>query len=289
MRKIIYILLFSLLLPFLLKAQDINTIRSFSDEQFNTGNYQLALKEYQRVLFFSNDNEYNELYSKIASIHYLLSDLNLAIRYYDFAMRVEDDDSLRFELALKKTLCNFKQDDYYSALSELLDLKEPGTGYLKDKKDLYMGICYFGLNDYEKSREYFSAVLDPDGIAELHNLFHSYESYSRKYRPGKVELLSILLPGLGQIYTGEILSGINSFVLITGITIYAMITAVNYTLIDGLLVLSSWFYRYYSGGFTNAHDSAVRKIEKEKTRTYSEILSLIESRKGVACYASTTF
>jgi len=276
MPKTIYILLFSLLLPLVLKAQDISTIRSFSDEQFHTGNYQLALKEYQRVLFFSNDNEYNELYSRIASIHYLLSDFSLAIRYYDFAMRVEDDDSLRLELALKKTLCNFKLNDYYSALSELLDIQEPAAGYLKEKKDLYMGICYFGLNDYEKAREYFSEVLDPEGIAELYDLFNSFERYNRKYRPGKVELMSILLPGLGQIYTGEVLSGINSFVLMTGITIYAMFTAVNYTLIDGLLVLSSWFYRYYSGGFTNANDSAVRKTERERTRTYTEILSLIE-------------
>ena len=276
MPKTIYILLFSLLSPFVLKAQDIKTIRSFSDEQFNTGNYQLALKEYQRVLFFSNDNEYDELYSRIASIHYLLSDFNLAIRYYDFAMRVEDDDSLRLELALKKTICNFRLNDYYSALSELLDLQEPDTGYLKEKKNLYMGICYFGLNDYEKAREYFSEVLDPEGIAELYDLFHSFERYNRKYRPGKIELMSILLPGLGQIYTGEVLSGVNSFVLMTGITIYAMFTAVNYTLIDGLLVLSSWFYRYYSGGFTNAHDSAVIKTEREKTRTYTEILSLIE-------------
>jgi len=282
MLKIIYILLFSLLLPFALKAQDINTIRSFSDEQFKTGNYQLALKEYQRVLFFSNDNEYNELYSKIASIHYLLSDFSLAIRYYDFAMRVEDNDSLRIELALKKILCNFKLNDYYSALSELLDIHEPGTGYLKDRKALYMGICYFGLNDYEKSREYFSQVLNPEGVTELFDLFHSFERYNRKYRPGKVELMSILLPGLGQIYTGEVLSGINSFVLMTGITIYAMFTAVNYTLVDGLLVLSSWFYRYYAGGFTNAHDSAVRKTELEKRRIYTEILSLIDRNQFIS-------
>jgi tetratricopeptide (TPR) repeat protein len=208
-----------------------------------------------------------------------MSDFELAIRYYDFAMRVEDDDSLRFELALKKTLCNFKQDDYYSALSELLDLVSQDPGYLGLKQDLYMGICYFGLNDYEKSREYLSKVLDPEGKTELNDLFNSFARYNRKYRPGKVELMSMLLPGLGQIYTGEILSGLNSFVLITGVTIYAMFTAVNYTLIDGLLVLSSWFYRYYSGGFTNARDSAVRKTDREKIRVYSDILSLIESHQ----------
>jgi tetratricopeptide (TPR) repeat protein len=276
MPKTIFILLFSLCLPNWIKAQDIHQIKRFSDEQFEKGNYHLALKEYQRILFFNAENEYDELYSRIASIHYMFSDFDLAVKYYDFAMRIENDDSIRFELALKKALCNFKQNNYFSALAELLDLSDPPGEYLQKKKNLYTGICYFGLKDYNSSRYHFAEVLDTGAINELNILFDSFARINKKYRPGKVELMSILIPGLGQIYTGEILSGLNSFILITGITFYAAVTAINYSLIDGLLVLSSWFYRYYSGGFTNAHDAAVRKIEWEKTKTYSEILSLIE-------------
>lgn len=282
MPKPSFILLFSLFLPACIAAQDIHQIKKFSDEQFDKGNLHLALKEYQRVLLFNEDKEYNELYSKIASIYYRMSDFDLAIRYYDFAIRVENDDSLRFELALKKALCNFNKGNYLSALTELFDVPYFPGGYLQKKLNLYMGICYFGLNEYKNSREYFSETLDSTGINTLDKLFLDLERFNKKFRPGKVELMSILLPGLGQIYTGEILSGLNSFVLMTGITIYALVTAANYTLLDGILVLSSWFYRYYSGGFTNASDFAIEKIENQKAKVYSEILALVENCQNIS-------
>ncbi|MFH1319814.1 MAG: hypothetical protein ABII90_04065 [Bacteroidota bacterium] len=211
MLRTLYILLFSLCLLSIAKAQDIHQMKKFSEEQFNKGNYQLALKEYQRILLFDNEKEYNELYSKIASIHYLVSDFDLAFKYYDFAMRVENNDSLRFELALKKTLCNFNQDNYFSALTELFDLPDPHNEYLQKRKNLYMGICYFGLNDYENSREFLAALLDSASITKINDLFLDFDRFNRKFRPRKVELMSMFLPGLGQIYTGELLSGLNSF------------------------------------------------------------------------------
>jgi tetratricopeptide (TPR) repeat protein len=276
MPRILYIILFSLYIIPTAMAQDIHQLNEFAGEQFDKGNYQLALKEYQRVLFFDSKHEYNELYSRIASIYYLISDFDNALRYFDLAIRVENNDSVKFELILNKALCNFKLDRFLVALNELFDLPDHSSGYLQKKKNLYLGICYFGLSDYDDSREYFSSLLDSTGTNKVNNLFADFEHYSKKFRPGKVELMSMLLPGLGQIYTGEIFSGLNSFLLLSGVTIYAAITAVNYTLFDGLLVLSSWFYRYYSGGFTNARNFAVQKIENEKTRLYTEIFSLIE-------------
>jgi hypothetical protein len=45
-----------------------------------------------------------------------------------------------------------------------------------------------------------------------------------------------------------------------------------------VLVLSSWFNRYYSGGFHNAEDFAVARIEQQKTAVYGEILDILESK-----------
>lgn len=277
MQKILYTLLFSLIFFPIAKAQDIHELKKFSDEQFYKGNYQLALKEYQRILFFDNNKEYNELYSKIASIHYQMSDFNLALKYYEFATVVENNDSLRFELALKRTLCKFNQNKYLEALTELFGLPDNPSEFLQKKKNLYLGICYFGLNDYKNSCKFFSDLLDSAGIKKINNLFIDFEHFSMKYRPEKLELMSILLPGLGQIYAGEIFSGLNSIILLSVITVYAMVTAVNYAFIDGMFVLSSWFYRYYSGGYNNASEIAVKKISEKKTELYSEIFTIIEN------------
>ncbi|MDT8401420.1 MAG: tetratricopeptide repeat protein [Bacteroidales bacterium] len=276
MRNLLYINLFSLCLYFPLTGQDISQIKEFSDEHFNEGNYRLALKEYQRVLFFDEQNEYDELYFRIASIHYILSDYDKAIRYLNLAQLTENDDSLKVEITLYKALCNFKLGNYLGAINELYDIPDLPSGYLQDKKNLYLGICHYGLDEYEDSRDYFSMILDSAGTAGVNTLFIQLEDYNKRFRPEKVELMSMLLPGLGQVYTGKVFNGINSFILISGVTVYAVVTAVNYGLIDGLLVLSSWFYRYYSGGFTNARNFAVQKIEDQKTSIYSEIFSLIE-------------
>ena len=277
MRNLLSIILFSLYLLPPLAAQDIHQVKKFSDEQFAMGNYQLALKEYQRVLFFDRENRYNELYSRIASIHYQLSDFDNAIKYYDLALNIENNDSIKFEIKLNKALCNFNQGNYLLALYELLDLPDHPSGYLSDKKNLYMAICHYGLDEYEESREYFAQTLDSTGAAHINTMFSDFENFNRKYRPSKVQLMSILLPGLGQIHTGEVFNGINSFLLVSGISYYAVYTALNYGIIDGLLILSSWFVRYYTGGYTNASNFAVKKIDDEKSRVYSEILTLIET------------
>lgn len=280
MLRISYIILFSLCLFAPGKAQDIHQMKEFSDEQFSRGNYQLALKEYQRVIYFDKHDEYDELYAKIASIHYLNSDYDKALKYYDFALRLEPNDSIKFELILKKALSNLMQNRYMAALNELFDLPHHPSEFLQNKKDLYLGISYFGLNDLDMSRNHFTELFDSSGIKKIDKLFADFKDFKNKYRPGKVELMSMLLPGLGQIYTGEVFNGLNSFFLITGVTVYAVYTAVNYGLVDGLLVLSSWFYRYYTGGYTNASSFAVKKIENERTDVYLEILSLVENTRN---------
>ena len=98
MQKILFITLFSLLFGRTLFSQDVHQIKSYSDDQFEKGNYSVALKEYQRVQLFDNEKIYNDIYSKIASIYFNQTDYNNAIRYLNFAWTVEQNDSLKFEL-----------------------------------------------------------------------------------------------------------------------------------------------------------------------------------------------
>lgn len=70
--------------------------------------------------------------------------------------------------------------------------------------------------------------------------------------------------------------GRHSMVLLSGVFYISLSTALNYGFIDGMLKLSSWFYRYYSGGHINANILARDKIENEKSKVYNQILDLIE-------------
>lgn len=251
-------------------------MKAFSDELYKEGNHNLALKEYQRVMFFDTNHEFEELYAVIATIYYQMSDFEKALKYFDYGLRIENNDSLKYELALKKALCYFKQNHYLEALSELLDLPLVEDRLLESKKNLYLGISYFGLNNYNDSRQYFLSILDSTGITQLNYLFDNFARFNKKFNPEKVEWMSKIIPGLGQFYTGNFSSGLNSFLLLSAIMGYAVFTAVNYGFIDGLLILSSWFNRYYSGGYKNACEFSDRKIAVKKSEVYSDIFKIIE-------------
>lgn len=279
MQKILFTILFNLFFGASLFSQNIHQIKSYSDDQFEKGNYSVALKEYQRVQLFDNEKLYNDIYAKIATIYFNQTDYNNAIRYLNFAWTVEQNDSIKFELAIKKTLCNLLLNDNFTALTELFDISENDSEYFSDKKNLYTGICYFGLADYDESKSYMVQLVDSVGVKELNKIYGDYIRYIKKFNPEKIELMSSVLPGLGQLYCGEIGSGLNSIALLTGIVAYAYYTASTYGLIDGALVLSSWFYRYYKGGALKANIVAHEKLEKKKIQVYSEILSIVEQHQ----------
>ena len=278
MRKRLSIILISLLAGFATVAQDLQFVKAHADRQFANQQFDSALKEYQRVQLFDTDNQFQDIFPNIAAIYYERSEFDEAAKYFDLAYKTAGNDSLRFEMGLKKALCSLKQEAYFAALYELLDLPEPNSENLRQKKDLYLGICHFGLNDYETAREHIVAVADSADMQDLEMVFNDFDHFRKKYNPRKVSTMSKILPGLGQVYVGKTGSGINSFVLVGGVVGYAVHTAMSYGILDGVLVLSSWFNRYYSGGFHNAEDFAVARIEQQKTAVYGEILDILESK-----------
>jgi tetratricopeptide (TPR) repeat protein len=281
MLKRLFTILISSLLFYPLQAQQIHLVKSFADEQYLAGNYSSALKEYQRVLLFDEEKIYNDIYARVASICFGQQNFEDAIRYFNLAWRAEKNDSLKSELAFIKVTCLFKQQDYFLALTDLFDMPDYGSTYIKNKKDLYFGISYFGLDDYKSSLASLSQILDSTGIQKLNQIFVDYLKFRKKFRPEKVEMMSMFLPGLGQIYVGDFGSGINSIVLLSAIAVYAVYTTINYGFIDGVLLLSSWFYRYYSGGSAKAGNLAQAKIAKKKAKVYAEILSLVDSHRKI--------
>ncbi len=276
MRKILFIILISATFISSIYAQTIDEIKSFSDAQYEAGNYPVALKEYQRVQLFDDKNQYLDIYSKIASIYINQNENENAIRYLNLAWNIEQNDSIKTELTLQKALCSFKLNDYFSALNDLFDIPESSTNYLNNKKNLYVGICYFGLGDYTNSILYLNEIVDSMGVQQLNTLFSDFAKSNKKYNPDKIEIMSLLFPGLGQFYIGEIGMGINSVALLSAVTYYAYITTVNYAFLDGLIILSSWFYRYYKGGSLKAKNAAIEKLADRKLSVYSTIISIVE-------------
>jgi len=79
------------------------------------------------------------------------------------------------------------------------------------------------------------------------------------------------------MYTGDIISGLNAVVLVGRLTVVRIWAWQTYGVIDALLSVGSWYYRYYTGGIQNARSVAMEKIAHEKEETYTQIIQLFEN------------
>ena len=259
----------------MLQGQDIRQVKALADEQFARANLTGALKEYQRVLFFDTEHRFDDVYGDIADVYFEQGEFRQAMTYYDFARKAIDTDSLKLEYSFRKILCHFMQESYLLGLSDLYDLPETEIPYFHAKKNLYFAICHFGLDETDRSLDYFEELVDSSGMEQIRGLIHAFGKYQKKYDPDKLEMISIFLPGAGQIIAGDLKNGLNSILLLGGIVAYSYYTMVTYGWLDGALVLLSWSFRYYTGGHKKAYELGAERIREQRGVTYRQLLDVV--------------
>lgn len=274
--KTVFTVIFSFIV-FTLVGQTIEETYQFAGKQFEAGNYHSALTEFQRVAFFDSKNQYDEVYGKIGDSFFATGNFSGAIRNYNIASRVAKNDSVKTEIILKKALSYFRQNDFFYALTELLAVPASQNFYLQNKINLYSAIALFGIEDYQQAFLNLQNIVAEEDIASLEEIFNRFEKIRTRFRPGKIETMSIIFPGLGQMYCGNITSGINSVILVGGIAVIAIWAWQTYGVLDALLSVSSWYYRYYTGGVQNARATAMEKISLEKEKAFNQIIQLVEN------------
>jgi len=109
----------------------------------------------------------------------------------------------------------------------------------------------------------------------ISKLYNSAEKNNLNPNPKVASFLSMVLPGSGQIYCGELKSGINSF-LLTGaaLTAFSLIN-IRYSFFDAILGVFPYYQRYYTGGVINAQNIAENKIKMKKVETVKKINEII--------------
>jgi TM2 domain-containing membrane protein YozV len=140
-------------------------------------------------------------------------------------------------------------------------------------------MTWFGLEDFNKAGSYFEkAVSDSASRQRIRDLFSNARAFQRP-NPRLASWLSIILPGAGQIYSGEVWSGVNSLLLtgfFVGLGFYIISVS---SPIDALFTALPWFQRYYQGGFQRAADFARNKRSENRSRIFDEVVTIIASSK----------
>jgi hypothetical protein len=93
--------------------------------------------------------------------------------------------------------------------------------------------------------------------------------------PNKAMLLSTLIPGGGQMYTGRWLSGLNAMLLDGALGYLTVDNFVKERYVTGFLIFIFPFQRYYNGNRYQAYNTAIEQNDKIDRRYEKEILDLI--------------
>lgn len=264
-----------------LQAQNLEETIDFADKQFNNGNYQLAVKEYQRALFFSKGTHVDYLYRQIAHAFFANKQLEQASYFYELSYKTTTIDSLKYEILFNEAQCYLLSANYNKALIELMNLPDSINTYFKEKQRFYFAVTYFGLEDFTKSEENFLSLLAIDDTISKEKINKLFSKKKNLYRPNPktAKTLSTILPGMGQMYAGDAKNSINSLLLTGGFVALGFVMAKEYTIFDAILTSLPWFMRYHEGGYKKAYDIAHDKRAMRRNNTYKEVLEIIEITK----------
>ena len=121
----------------------------------------------------------------------------------------------------------------------------------KDQIPYWKGWAYIFNNEWEKASEEFAKV---DKNHQLKQLCANVDE--SQYSESTAKFLSYILPGAGQFYTGNYLSGILSFGWVALWTYVAVEAFLADRIFDGLMVTSFLVIRFYNGNIQNAEKFA---------------------------------
>jgi len=261
-----------------IQAQTLDETYAFANSLFESNNYAFALKTYERVLFFDKSAQYqSDCYYQLGECNLVLGNYQNAENYYDLAYHNVSDDSLKNEIIFRKVISLLLLQRYNDGLIELFQLGNNLNKEQLQRKQFYLGIAYFGKEQFDKSFDIFKTLVENDSTAltEL-DILQNKSQKIEKINPKTARILSMIIPGAGQMYAGDFKSGLNSMALTGGIAVFMLVVAINYSFFDAFLSVSPWFTRYYMGGYEGAEKIAIQKKKEKQTEVYQNVLQVIK-------------
>lgn len=276
-QKALFILVSLLFTRLPAPSQTVGETRAFADSLFSAGQSEAALPVYQRVAFFMRPDIDAGILERIADCFVTAGDVEKAIEFYDHSYFAQSIDSAQKEMLFRKSACYLRIRNYNFALMELLNLEDSLSPGFEKKRNFYLGMTWFGLEDFTKAAVFFQKALDnPDNRQRIREVFSEGNRLNRP-NPKLASWLSIFLPGAGQIYSGETIAGLNSL-LLTGSFVGLGFYIVSVTSpIDALFTALPWFQRYYQGGFQRAAEMAKNRRAENRNQIFNQVLDIITS------------
>lgn len=277
-KSVLFLTILCSVIPALSDAQNPEQTYAFALSQRGQGNYDIAIKSLKRIQFFDDQNNFPGLYKIIAECYYQQANYENAYYYYDLASIQAENDSLLPEIVARKVTCRLFGHQYQEALIDLLSFNSNLNTFQQQQFDMLFGITYFYLGDYNESKRYFLKSTDSLQIQQIGNLnedFRHLRKIEKRYNPKTSRVMSIIIPGSGQMWAGDYRSGLNSILLISGLLSATAALSGTLSIVDSFVIIAPWFQRYYMGGYQKAYEIAKARQQKEKNKVLAHMVHLL--------------
>lgn len=247
---------------------------TLADHFIKMGNYDAAITEYKRFLFFHpDDTRAAEVYHKIGHAYreqVLWEDAIVALRN---AVLHASEKDIKSEYQLNLAVTLIASENYDLARLELIkvSIRNP-SGPLYQRAVFLQAVAFiyqFRWEDAQKSLQ------DYTSDETLDTLFNRALNLPRKStRIAKV--LSSILPGAGQIYAGNWKGGLNAFILNSALGYVAVDGILDHNYVDAFMWTYYILFRYYRGNVYRAGTSVDVFNESTSRRAADNILKRLQ-------------
>ncbi len=273
MNKSVYILIFVFFIS--LTANDnLQKQYDYANQLFVNHNYYEAITEFKRIQFFDKEKLFTfEINYKIGVAYKKGGYYKNAIEYLTKAKIAANDQSKIIEAEFQIIRANILRNTFDRAFQLLNELqtKLVDTSY---QKEIYYWCGWANMlsDNWEAAAQNFAK------ISKNHELKLLCEQVTEdKYSVTFARVISYILPGVGQFYTGNYFAGIMSLswnALWGFLTVNAFIEDRAF---DGAAIGSLLWLRFYRGNIQNAENLA----ETENIEIANKaLLYLMETYKG---------
>jgi tetratricopeptide (TPR) repeat protein len=255
-----------------------------ADSLFAAGNFSRAALEYERVFFtdtsmagknmallhrsqcFKNQNNFSEAYNTLKRVQH-----------------IRMSDTLDQRIRHEKALCAYLSSQYEDAEYELQQMDFFDRDTLLTAKSLFLKVLV--LNELEKwdstkreLKRYFAyKKIDPDTL----NVDALIPPQGLR-KPRTALLLSLFLPGSGQVYAGKPGRALASIALQGAALTFGIISIMHGYYFEGAFTGVSLFLRFYSGGARHAAYLVEKRNEKRNDAVKEKIKNIILHCEGLS-------
>lgn len=244
------------------------------DHFLSLGNYDAAITEYKRFLFFHPDDaRVSDVYYNIGRAYREQGLWQEAITAMRTATHHATDRETKSEYQIELAVTLIANQNYDLARLELIKVTMRAPSALLYRRAIFLqAVAYLYQFRWEEARK---ALQNYTADERLDALFASAINTRRK-SVKVAKILSAILPGAGQVYAGNWLDGLNALVLNGALGFIAVDAALDGHYVDAALWATTILFRYYQGALYHAGKAAEEFNEEISRQAAENILKRLQ-------------